>query len=159
MASHVAATHSAEHKLPAFEDLWEAYPDEGQSDILKSIGQAKEGPWRRDTPSALKLSVALASCGYKLPRTFVHKSEELKDKEGNILCVEVSDLVDAIKSHVGGSKNVSDVAKIAGKQGIVYFEDEEEVKDQSGHVTLFNGQQCKGEEYFTSAKKTHFWEM
>ena len=153
------AAHSAEHKLPAFEDLWEAYPDEGQSDILKSIGQDKDGAWRRETPSALKLSVALASCGYKLPRTFVHKSDELKDKEGNILCVDVADLVDTLKAHVGSFKNVADVSKIAGKKGIVYFEGEDEIKDQSGHITLFNGQQCKGDEYFTSAKKTSFWEL
>ena len=155
----MAASHSAEHKLPPFEDLWEAYPDEGQSDILKSIGQPKDGSWRRETPSALKMSIALSKCGYKLPRTFVHKSDELKDKEGNLLCVDVADLVDTLKSHVGKFKNVSDVGKIAGKKGIVYFEDEEEIKDQSGHITLFDGVHTKGDEYFKSAKKTHFWEL
>ena len=41
----------------------------------------------------------------------------------------------------------------------MYFEDEEEIKDQSGHITLFDGVHTKGDEYFKSAKKTHFWEL
>jgi hypothetical protein len=153
------AAHSAEHKLPPFEDLWEAYPDEGQSDILKSIGKEKEGPWRRATPSAIKLSIALTKCGYKIPRTFQHKADELKDQQGNFLCVDVADLVAVLTAHVGKAKNVPSLAKVAGKQGILYFEGEEEIKDQSGHVTLFDGTDTKGDEYFTSAKHVHFWEL
>ena len=155
----MAASHQAVNKLPEFEEVWEAYPDQGQSDLLKSLGQDKNGPWRRDECSALMVSVALTEAGYTLPRTFVHKPDELKSAGGKNLCVDVADLVATLKQHVGQGKNIQDQGKVAGQKGIILFEGVDSIKDQTGHIDLFNGTITKGTEYFSEAEKVTFWEL
>ncbi|CAE7414921.1 unnamed protein product [Symbiodinium sp. KB8] len=155
----MAASHSAVNRLPEFQEVWDAYPEGGQSDVLKSLGQEKEGVWRREESSALFVSLALAGAGHGQPRTFKVKPEQLKDAAGNLLCVDVSDLVSNLKENIGAPKHAKDASKIAGQKGIVYFEGVAAIKDQSGHIDLFDGTTTKGTEYFTDATKVWFWEM
>ena len=145
--------------MPEFQEVWDAFPEGGQSDILKSLGQDKNGSWRREECSALQLSVALAAAGHGQARTFKVKPEELKDAAGNLLCVDVADLVGNLKEHVGAPKHAKDAGKIAGQKGIVFFEGVAAIKDQTGHIDLFDGTTTKGTEYFTDATKVWFWEL
>jgi len=66
MAGAARAQHKLGHKLggedATFEDLWEAYPTDGCSDVIKAqCGKGALEPMTND--SALRLSVALNATG------------------------------------------------------------------------------------------------
>lgn len=160
-----------------FKDLWKNYPEDAPCDKKLFSNQC-----------AIKVGSALAKCGVKTT-TLVPKKRHCwhhKENEGHVL--SASDLAAGLRNAkilgIAPSVEIEAVnfkAKIAGKKGIIYFEDywlrpEDRPERPTGdHIDLWNGSRLTdvtswlrvqlGISYdgvwsdFEKAKKVLFWKV
>lgn len=150
---------SIQANRPLFSSLWINYPVKmAAPDVYKNVGgQAlalfQDNPTGYANACALRLSKALNYGGMPIKQTT--KGYKVKGGDNKIYLLRVKEMIAFIENNLGKAdvtlqpKNNQDVSsQLVNKKGIIIFK-VSGWGDASGHVTLWNGNDCGDSCYFT----------
>jgi Type VI secretion system (T6SS), amidase effector protein 4 len=166
--------------LKHFAQMWENYPDDGKDGdataqaagalaVKHRIGGAVDAAWITDT-CTLRLSRALNYSDQPVPHGFAGlRTVAGADKKWYAYAVlEMEQYLRTTYGHpqmsrgAAGALGVS-TTSFSGKKGIVgfdlraYFRQENYRGQATGHLDLWNGTECRYENYFAAATTVYFW--
>ncbi|XP_031561918.1 uncharacterized protein LOC116297769 isoform X2 [Actinia tenebrosa] len=149
---------------PSFSTLWNNYPTASQykgDDLIDKIGLPE---WLHGANTcAIRLSYALIQSGHTI---------DIKENEFNWSGVRASRggnekyiiRVATFRQYLENRKGPADVvskskADFLGKKGIIVFQNCPSFKTATGHVDVFDGQDCKGQAYFNECFDIRLFEL
>ncbi|USE84081.1 type VI secretion system amidase effector protein Tae4 [Acinetobacter tibetensis] len=163
MGTGIRATSSGQASTiqvnrPLFYELWKNYPIKmAAPDVYQTVGgQAfalyQENPTGYANACALRLSKALNYGGMPIKQTT--KGYKVKGKDNKPYLLRVKEMISFVENNLGKAditlrpKNNEDVSsQLSNKKGIIIFK-VSGWGDATGHVTLWNGNDCGDSCYF-----------
>jgi len=166
-------------KLMHFDKMWDNYPDDGKGGtddehkagalkVKAEIGGHVDADWITDT-CTVRISRAFNYSGNPIARTEGLRTVSGADGKWYAFAVrEMERYLSAnygrpiIKHSAKGTLGV-DPSDYQGKTGIVafslagYFRAQGYHGEATGHMDLWNGSECRYENYFSNADSTSFW--
>jgi hypothetical protein len=152
--------------LPPFSVLWANYPTDIDPELVKkAIGGKVDLPWIKNT-CAIRMSRALNKGGYLLPKSYPGLNV-ISGADGHWYAFRVSELKLYLEKVFGKPKldykntrkSGTAPALFQSKKGIIVFE-VDQWSDATGHITLWNGNQCRANDcYWDKAHTISLWEM
>jgi len=145
---------------PTFESLLQHYPIGDYRDVKKKIGGHVNHPAFENT-CAIRLSRSLnyASSNNRIGYT---SNATVSGEDNYWYFYRVNDIVPYLNRHFGVPNITAlgniDQSKFIGKKGIIHFV-VTGWRDATGHVDLWDGENCASECYFDRASSISLWEM
>lgn len=134
-------------RLPSFDALWSNYPN-GDPDAVKSmIGGHVNATWVVNT-CVIRLCYALNHSGFR-----VHEDSGMhvvSGKDGYRYGYRVSEFKRYMEHHFGPAQ------KVGSQRGVICF-DVSVWNDATGHFDLWDGGQCRHEDYSNIASSRSIW--
>ena len=140
--------------LPAFSQLWNAYPHGSASAVKSKIGGNVNAPYITNT-CVVRVSHCFNSTAQPIPRSFSGLLT-VRGGNGKRYALRVKEFNRFMRARYGAPAVTGGRTAMSGKQGIIMF-DVQGWSDATGHFDLWDGSQPAHAEYFDKASGVYLW--
>jgi len=144
-----------------YPDLWANYPDESAERVKQSIGGHVNAAWITNT-CTIRLSRAFNAAGDPIPGPTAARAYDMNVVSGDDkkwYAYRVREFHKYMRAKYGPPFVVKGTGgippAILNKQGVIEFV--VAFSDATGHFDVWNGSQCKYEEFFARADSINLW--
>ena len=135
--------------------MWANYPNGSSESVKSKIGGGVNMGWVTNT-CVIRISYCFNKGGEPIPKGYPGL-QTTYGADGKRYAFRVSEFKPFLESkYKPADISGSDRSSVAGHQGIIMF-DVDGWSDATGHFDLWNGQECRHDEYFHKAHRVYLW--